>query len=125
MAPFRHVSDLPVLPIWDAVTARVVEGQTMTFSIVELAPNAPVARHQHPQEQMGVVLTGTLRFTVGDETRDLHPGDTYAIPGGTVHTAVSGPDGAVVVDVFSPVRDDWRRLTPDPPRAARWPAAVP
>ncbi len=122
MTPFRHVSDLDVLPIWNGVTARVVEGRAVTFSLVELEPNAVVALHEHANEQVGVVLTGLLRFTVGDQTRELRAGDTYLIPGGTPHTAVAGPDGAAVVDVFSPVRDDWRRFAPEPPRAARWPA---
>ena len=122
MTPFRHVSELPVLPIWDAVTARVVDGQKMSFAIVELEPDSVVARHQHVNEQAGVVLSGTLRFTVGEETRELHVGDTYMIPGGTPHTVVAGPEGAVAVDVFAPVRDDWRRFTAGPPRRGKWPA---
>jgi uncharacterized RmlC-like cupin family protein len=62
----------------------------MTFAVVELDPNTAVELHQHPNEQMGVVLSGSLRFTVGAEERELRPGDTYAIPGGVPHQAVSG-----------------------------------
>lgn len=121
MSAFRHVSELERLPIWPGITARNVEGRQMTFSVVELGPETTVSPHQHPNEQMGVVLRGTLHFTVGSETRELHAGDTYAIPGDVAHEARSGPEGAVVVDVFSPVRDDWGRLTPAGPAPCSWP----
>jgi quercetin dioxygenase-like cupin family protein len=121
MAVFRPVSELPLLPIWDGIAARAIEGRRMTFAVVDLEPNTPVKRHEHPNEQIGIVLTGSLRFSVGDEERELGPGDTYVIPGGVFHKALSGPDGAVVIDVFSPVRDDWQQFTPQAPRPSRWP----
>lgn len=121
MTVFRHVSDLEVVPIWTGVEARRVEGQRMTFAVVDLAPNASVDQHQHPNEQMGIVLAGSLRFTVGGELRELRTGDTYVIHGGVPHAAVAGPEGCVVVDVFSPGRADWARLTAEPPRPGRWP----
>jgi len=93
----------------------------MTFALVELGPDSVVAEHQHINEQMGIVLTGLLRFTVGGETKELRPGDTYVIEGGVPHHAAAGPEGAVVIDVFSPVREDWRRFAPGPPAPARWP----
>jgi quercetin dioxygenase-like cupin family protein len=121
MAVFRPVSELNIVPIWDGIAARAIEGREMTFAVVELEPNTPVKPHQHPNEQMGIVLTGSLRFVVGAEDRELRPGDTYVIPGGVPHQALSGPDGAVVIDVFSPVREDWRRFTPQPPKPGTWP----
>lgn len=121
MTHFRHVSSLEVLPIWEHVTARTVEGREMTMALVELAPLAVVGEHQHANEQMGVVLSGALRFTVGGETKDLRAGDTYLIPSGVVHDAVAGPDGAVAMDIFAPVRSDWGRFTAEPPRPSRWP----
>jgi quercetin dioxygenase-like cupin family protein len=121
MTHFRHVSSLDVLPIWEQVTARVVEGREITMALVELAPHAVVAEHQHPNEQMGVVLSGALRFTVDGETKDLRSGDTYSIPSGVLHAVVAGPEGAVAVDIFAPVRADWRRFNAEPPRPSRWP----
>lgn len=121
MSAFCSVSDLAVVPIWQGVIARRVEGRGITFAVVDLEPNAAVAQHQHPNEQVGIILRGALRFTVGGEVRDLNPGDTYVIPGGVPHDAVAGPEGAVVIDVFSPPRHDWQRFTPEPPRASSWP----
>ena len=121
MSVFHHVSELEILPIWTGVIARRVEGRQITFAVVDLDPNASVDQHQHPHEQLGIVLKGSLRFTIGSEVRDLGPGDTYVIPGGVPHQAVAGPKGTVVIDVFSPTRDDWGRFTPQPPSPSTWP----
>ena len=121
MTVFRSVSELNIVPIWEGVAARVVEGREMTFAVVELAPNMAVQQHQHPNEQIGIILTGSLRFTIGDESRDLRTGDTYVIRAGVPHDAVAGPGGAVVIDVFAPIREDWRRFPPEAPRQPLWP----
>ena len=43
----------------------------MSFAIVELAANSTVDAHDHPNEQIGIVLRGSMTFTVGDESRVL------------------------------------------------------
>ncbi|HUL74461.1 MAG TPA: cupin domain-containing protein [Vicinamibacterales bacterium] len=121
MSGFRTLDDIPPLPIWSGILARVVEGREMTFAVVELDANAVAARHQHPNEQIGLVLRGTMTFVIGNETRELRPGDTYLIPGDVPHEATAGPQGAVVIDVFAPIRQDWHRLTPREPRTPVWP----
>jgi quercetin dioxygenase-like cupin family protein len=121
MSAFRALSEIAPLPIWNGILARVVQGREMTFAIVELDPGAVAAMHQHENEQLGAVLRGTMSFTIGGETRELVAGDTYEIPSNVPHEATAGAGGAVVIDVFSPIRADWSRFTPEPPRAARWP----
>jgi quercetin dioxygenase-like cupin family protein len=88
---------------------------------VELDANAVVPEHVHDSEQNGLVITGQMRFRVGDEERMLGPGGTWRILGGVPHTAQAGPDGAVVVDTFAPVRADWDALDTLAPVAPRWP----
>jgi quercetin dioxygenase-like cupin family protein len=121
MSTYRTLDDLRPLPIWPGILARVVEGRDITFAVVELDAHALAARHQHPNEQLGLVLDGTITFLIGDERRELHRGDTYVIPSDMPHEAVAGPAGAVVLDVFSPIRADWHRLTPGEPKAPLWP----
>ena len=121
MATFHPLAQLPVQQIWDGVVARTIEGARMSFAVVELSPGSIVSQHDHPNEQMGIVLRGTLTFTIGDETRELGAGDTYNIPGGVKHRVVTGADGAVVVDVFSPVRADWSRFEKTAARTPVWP----
>ena len=124
MSSFQSLADLPLLEIWgDEVRARRVQGERITLAVVELAPNAVVVEHRHAAEQLGMVIRGRMHFTVDGETRDLGPGGTWRILGDRPHDVVAGPEGAVVIDVFSPVRSDWDDKpvvgTPTP----RWPEA--
>ena len=121
MSAFKPLAEIPPQHIWTGVMARTVEGERMSFAIVELAPNSIVDEHEHPNEQIGIVLRGTMAFTVGGETRPLRAGDTYNIPGGVRHHVRTGPEGAVVVDVFSPVRTDWSRFEKGTPAPPVWP----
>jgi quercetin dioxygenase-like cupin family protein len=110
------------LDIWgEAVRARRIEGEQLTFAVVELAPNAVVPEHRHPQEQLGMVITGNVRFRIDDETRDLGPGGTWRILSDHPHQVSAGPDGAVVIDTFSPIRSDWDQFEPIEPRSPIWP----
>ena len=125
MSNLENLADLPLLEIWgDTVRARRVEGERITLAVVELAPNAVVPEHRHAAEQLGMVIRGQMHFTVDGETRDLGPGGTWRILGGRPHDVVAGPDGAVVIDVFSPIRSDWDdKVVVDPAPAPRWPEA--
>jgi quercetin dioxygenase-like cupin family protein len=124
MSNLVDLASLPLLEIWgEAVRARRVEGERITLAIVELAPNAVVPEHWHAAEQLGMVITGVMHFTVDGETRTLGPGGTWRILGDRPHDVVAGPDGAVVIDVFTPIRSDWAEKSivagsPEP----RWPA---
>jgi quercetin dioxygenase-like cupin family protein len=121
MSAFASLSDLAPLPIWNGVLGRAVQGANITMGVLELAPNSVVPEHHHPNEQLGVVLKGSMTFTIGSERRDLAPGDMYTIPANMPHGVVTGPEGAVVIDVFSPVRADWSRFEPLTPCPPHWP----
>ena len=121
MGAFEDLADIPPQGIWDRIAARALHGEELTLSVVELDPGAVAAEHSHPNEQLGIVLRGSIDFRVGGERRELGPGGTWVIPAGTTHEAVAGPDGAVVIDVFAPPRADWQGVETEPPRAPRWP----
>jgi unsaturated pyranuronate lyase len=121
MSAFNDLSSLDAHRIWDGVHGRVVHGDRLTFSVVELDPNSVVPEHRHEHEQLGMVLTGSLSFRVGDETQQLGPGSTWSIPSDTPHEVHVGPDGAVVIDVFAPTRGDWRDAPQVDGLSPRWP----
>jgi quercetin dioxygenase-like cupin family protein len=62
--------------------------------------------HSHPQEQTGYLVSGHIAMTIGAETYDVAPGDSWCIAGGVEHGAQVLED-AVAVEVFSPVREDY------------------
>jgi quercetin dioxygenase-like cupin family protein len=109
-ANLNNLSEMPPIQVWDGVRARRVQGDRITLAIVELDPGAVVPEHRHPNEQNGLVISGQVTFSVGAEERVLGPGGTWRILGDTPHAATAGPDGAVLIDVFSPIRSDWDAL---------------
>ena len=121
MADLRTLAELEPIQVWEGIRARRVEGDQVTLAVVELDPNAVVPEHTHPSEQNGLVISGAMRFRVGDEERLLGPGGTWRILGGVPHSATAGADGAVVIDVFSPIRSDWDAFAVLPLEPPRWP----
>ena len=121
MDPFAELSELPPRQIWRSAAVRTIDGERLTFGVVELDADALVPEHRHDHEQLGMVLQGSLEFRVGEEMRQLGPGGTWRIPSNVPHEVKVGPEGAVVIDVFAPVREDWGGLEASEPCAPRWP----
>ena len=81
-------------------------GAATLMSEFRLQAGSPLPIHEHPQEQTGYLVSGRLRLTIGEETREVGPGDSWSIPGGVAHGAETLED-AVAVEVFSPLREDY------------------
>ncbi|MBP7071685.1 MAG: cupin domain-containing protein, partial [Methanothrix sp.] len=64
--------------------------------------------HSHSQDQAGYVVSGRIRVIVEGKSSDLGPGDSYSAPSGANHSAIA-LESSVVVDTFSPPREDYRR----------------
>ena len=94
--------------IFPGVDIYTAAGDKLMLSLVEFAPHAVVPEHSHPHEQMGLLLEGELEFTIGGERHLVKPGQMWRIPGGIPHSAVAGRDPVRALDVFHPVRDDYR-----------------
>jgi quercetin dioxygenase-like cupin family protein len=119
--PFDDVAKIGPQDIWTGVVVRAVHGERLTLGFLELEPNSVVPEHQHDNEQLGLVIQGSLTFRIGDETRELGPGGTWSIPSDTPHQVTAGPEGAVVLDLFAPPRADWHAIEPGEPRRPNWP----
>lgn len=117
------LESLRPLRIWQDVTARVVRSELITMAVVEIPAGGRVPAHRHENEQVGLCLAGSLTFTIGEEKGEVGPGGMWRILADVPHEVQAGPDGAVVVEVFSPVRSDWDGLEEAPDTPPRWPAA--
>jgi quercetin dioxygenase-like cupin family protein len=121
MGAFDDLQSIPPQGLANGYLARAVHGKELTLAVVEIAPGAELPEHRHVNEQCGMVIEGSVIFRVGDETRTLEPGGIWWIPSETPHTVTGGDAGAVVIDVFTPVRDDWAARERLEPRPTRWP----
>jgi quercetin dioxygenase-like cupin family protein len=64
------------------------------------------ALHSHPHDQIVYVVRGHLRVSCQGKTFDIRTGDTFAVRGGVEHGA-SAIEDSLVVDVFTPCREDY------------------
>jgi quercetin dioxygenase-like cupin family protein len=108
MHGFWKPEGIPPRTLAPGVTAKIASGEKLMFSLVTLAPDAVVPTHSHPHEQMGMLVSGTMEFTIEGETRRLSGSEMYFVPGGVPHAAKAGPGGAVALDAFSPPREEYR-----------------
>ena len=107
--PFFDLSKQPTREIFPGVTITTAWGDAVMLSFVQFARGgAEVPEHQHPHEQMGIGLEGVFELVIAGEARRIGPGDAYWIPGNTPHSARSLDGPARALDIFHPIRDDYR-----------------
>ncbi len=105
---FVKFSDIRPFELAPGVTGQPLFGEGAMINMIEFEPGATVPLHSHPHEQLGFCLRGTQVLIVDGEEHPIGPMEGYVLPGGVEHSAYCGPEGATVVDVFQPVREDYR-----------------
>ena len=107
-AQFVRLDAVRAFELADGVTGQPLFGEGAMLNLIRFEPGAVVPLHSHPHEQLGIVLEGMQALVVDGVAHELGPMEAYVLPGGVEHSAYCGPDGALVLDVFTPVREDYR-----------------
>ncbi|HKB57851.1 MAG TPA: cupin domain-containing protein [Lacunisphaera sp.] len=106
--PFATLTSLPVKEIFSGtIHGYYAHLEKMTVGEVLLQANTVVPLHEHPHEQATYVIEGRFEFTIGAETRIIGPGMAALIPGGVMHGGKT-LTACRVIDIFVPVREDYR-----------------
>jgi quercetin dioxygenase-like cupin family protein len=108
---FHNIDDLDTgikRVLGDGISTRIFCGQQAMLSVVTIEPNAKGQIHAHPQEQWGFLVEGSGIRIQGGEEIAIKKGDFWQTPGGVDHGIIGGPNGAKVLDVFSPPRDEYK-----------------
>lgn len=105
--PLITLDDLAVREIFPGLRARVLHTDRTSQSWVEIDAGATFPEHHHPHEQTVNVLDGTLELTVDGALHVLTAGRVFHIPPHVSHSG-RARTACRVLDVFSPVRDDYR-----------------
>lgn len=108
--PFIDINTVKPLEVLPGCRMRTPFGENLMLSYLEMDEGAIVPMHDHPHEQGGMLLKGKLELTIGDDARVVEAGSMFIIPPNTPHKAVAVEGPAVVLDVFSPVREDYAEL---------------
>jgi quercetin dioxygenase-like cupin family protein len=106
--PFFRPEERPSQELFPGVTIRTMWGEQVMLSLVYFEPHAVVPTHQHPHEQMGILLQGAIEFTIGEETRVLREGDVWWVPSQVLHSVRNLEQPSVALDVFHPIREEYR-----------------
>jgi quercetin dioxygenase-like cupin family protein len=106
---FIDWNNVPVQTLAPGVRLRTPYGERIMLSLVELDEGAVVPPHSHPHEQAGIVLEGMLELTIDGHARTLKAGEAYIAAGNVTHSARSVGGSCKVLDVFSPIREDYAK----------------
>jgi quercetin dioxygenase-like cupin family protein len=103
-----HGSDVTPVEMMPGVTRRTLStSERMMLIDVALEKDAVVPFHSHPHEQIGYLASGRVLFEMGDERRELGPGDSWLVPPNVPHR-VTALEPSLAIDVFSPPREEYR-----------------
>jgi quercetin dioxygenase-like cupin family protein len=103
----RDWSDIPVEQIGDGIERQMIWGERLMVCRLRLAPHVVTAEHSHPHEQMTIVQKGRVLFVVDGHQHVASAGDLLHFPSGIRHGATMLDEEVVLIDIFSPVREDF------------------
>lgn len=104
---YKNVDAKPVEMLPGLTRRTLVTGKTMMLCEFTFDANVEVPMHTHPHEQVGYVVSGRVKMTIGDEAIELGAGDSYYAPSEVPHGAVT-LEPSVLIDVFNPPREDYQ-----------------
>jgi unsaturated pyranuronate lyase len=104
---FQRLDELEERELVPGFHVRFVHSETMTVAHWTIEAGSSLPLHAHPHEQISQVVEGRFELTVGDETCVLDPGLVAVIPSNVSHGGRAITD-CRIIDVFHPVRDDYR-----------------
>jgi quercetin dioxygenase-like cupin family protein len=85
----------------------MIHGERLMVCRLRFAPGTVAQPHAHRHEQLTIVEKGRARFVVGQGERVAAAGDVLLFPGGFWHGATILDEETVLIDIFSPIREDF------------------
>ncbi len=106
--------DMPRERVSDQLERRLITAERMMLTHVYLDKGCVVPQHSHENEQLTYILSGALKFWIGEEKKEVivRAGEVLVIPSNVLHMAEALED-TVDVDIFDPPRQDWLDKTDD------------
>ena len=110
---FQHLdwSAIPVEQVNENITRQMLVGDRLMVCRLVLAARTVTAVHSHVHEQITLVERGRADFFVEGERRTAQAGDVLLFPSGIQHGATMLDEEVVLIDIFSPPREDFMKGT--------------
>ncbi len=103
----HKLNEIPEEHVNSLFSRRFFTGEKITMAFLTIRKGSVVPRHSHDSEQFSYCISGSLNFKIGDEELVLRAGELVEIPSNVPHEAFASED-FTGIDVFSPIRADWR-----------------
>ncbi|MFB3828632.1 MAG: cupin domain-containing protein [Bryobacteraceae bacterium] len=106
-------ADVPWEQVQPGMRRKIYFSDRLTMVTIEFTREKPdaarPAMHYHAHDQMAFVVEGRIRAFIGDQVKELGPGGVYSLPSNVPHGIQVLTQKVVLIDVFTPPRDDMRR----------------
>lgn len=106
---FRHFSDIATKEVAPGFFSKLIHTDTNTLNFIEVKAGSSISLHQHIHEQCSFAIEGKFEMTVNGDTQILEPGFFAIIPSNVQHGGRAVTD-CKLLDIFTPVREDYRAL---------------
>lgn len=106
---FQHLGwdSIPVERIAEGIERQMIWGERLMVCRLRFAPRVVTQVHAHLHEQITIVERGSVIFKVAGEERVSVAGDVLHFPAHCEHGARMLDEEVVLIDIFSPVREDF------------------
>ena len=111
--PAHDWTTVPVERIADGIERQMIWGERLMICRLRLSPRVVTSVHSHPHEQMTLVESGRVLFTIEDQVREVSAGAILHFPPGVRHGATMLDEEVVLIDIFTPIREDFLPGTGD------------
>jgi quercetin dioxygenase-like cupin family protein len=103
----RDWTAIPVERLADGIERQKIWGDRLMVCRLRFAPHVVTAVHSHVHEQITIVESGRVQFFVNGKPRIAKAGDVLHFPSNCEHGATMLDQEVVLIDIFSPVREDF------------------
>ena len=98
---------VPAERIGDGIERQMIVGAKLMVCRLRFRPRVETPVHAHPHEQITFIEQGRAVFTIGGEERTVRAGDVLHFASGVLHGARILDEEVVLIDIFTPIREDF------------------
>ena len=96
------------VPTEEGVERKLLgHGGTLMMTEVTFKKDSRGSIHSHPHEQVSYISQGSFEFNLNGEIQVVVKGDSIYIPSNTLHGVKALEDNSIILDVFTPQREDF------------------
>lgn len=99
-------TEVPAEQMNPLFSRQFVTGDKAMVAKIALKMGCVVPMHQHPNEQISFIVSGSLEFVIDGVSKTVKAGEILVIPANLPHSAIAHED-MEALDIFAPPRQDW------------------